>query len=460
MNISYRTSVTNLKLNKEQFNIIDTMSFRVKSLYNTALYQANNYYEEHKNGIVHTYIDKNGETKEKGSYIGYQDLDKLLKETIDDKGNIVYRSLPAQISQQTIKKLDKNYSSFFKLLIKKGNNDYDKDISTPNYLPKDGRKEIILVKSKTGGSFVYKDGFIYISVPKDLHKGRLKLAKLPPYIDFNDVKYIEIVPKLNSYEMHITHEVQEKEVSTDAKNWYSVDLGMNNLCTVTSNVHKPLIMNGKPIKSINQKYNKRISKAKSKLKQGVRTSKYIQDQYNKRGYKLNNEIHKITDFIVKSMLKNNIDHIVIGYNKEWKDGIGLGKKTNQNFVQIPFKKIIEQLEYKCKEQGIEVFLQEESYTSKCSYIDKEEVKRHQTYKGNRNKRGLFTTKEGIYINADVNGSLNIYVKFLNTIQDKEVYDVLSVPVDKGLVMNPIKINLQTAMSNKHVTSLLQLVNAL
>lgn len=455
--MTYRTSVTNLKLNKEQFTVIDSMSYRAKALYNTSLYQINEFYNDYKNGIKYTYIDKKGNKKEKGSYIGYIDLDKKVKNTIDDQGNIVYKSLPSTLAQQTIRKLDKNYSSFFKLLSMKNNKTYDKPIDIPKYKKKEDRKELIFTKSKTSTSFILKDGFLYFTVSNDLNKGRLKLTKLPKYIDFNSIKYIEIVPKLGRYEMHITYQVQEKEVNTEAKNWYSVDLGMNNLCTITSNIHRPIIMNGRHIKSINQKFNKRIAKLKSSTKrsQDRSTSRRIKQEFSKRGYKLNNEIHKITDFIVKSILEHKIDHIVIGYNKEWKTSINLGKKTNQNFVQIPFSKILSQLEYKCKEQGIEVFLQEESYTSKCSYIDNEEVKRHRTYNGNRNKRGLFTSKEGIYINADVNGSLNIYRKFINKIQDKEVYDVLSVPVDTGLVMNPKKIHLRTTSSLNDVLTLIQ-----
>ena len=111
--MTYRTSVTNLKLNKEQYNIIDTMSYRAKALYNTSLYQINEFYNDYKNGTIATYKDAKGNIKEKGSYIGYIDLDKRIKTLIDDKGIIVYKTLPSSIAQQTIKKLDKNYSSFF-----------------------------------------------------------------------------------------------------------------------------------------------------------------------------------------------------------------------------------------------------------------------------------------------------------------------------------------------------------
>jgi putative transposase len=227
---------------------------------------------------------------------------------------------------------------------------------------------------------------------------------------------------------------------------------MNNICAVTSNVHRPYLVNGRAIKSINQKYNKQIAGLQSETKksQNKFKSKELNRLYSKRGDKLSNEIHKITDFIVKSILMNKIDYVVIGYNKEWKQNINLGKRTNQNFVQIPFSKILNHLTYKLQLNGIEVHLQEESYTSKCSYFDNEAIKKHMTYKGNRTKRGLFITSRGIKINADVNGSLNIHRKFIL----KAANDVLFEPVGVGLVMNPIKINLRTNFSLEKIYSLI------
>ncbi len=432
----YLTSVTKLKLNKQQFKVIDTMSYRAKALYNSSLYEINKHFQD---------------TKE---YLNYNHTDLLMKTHLE---NTVYKSLPAQISQQLIKKLHKDYSSFFALLKKKQNKDYDKQIDTPKFKRKDARKELIYTKSKTSGSFIFKDGWIYITVSEDLNKGRLKLCKVPKYLkdkDFDsEIKYIEIVPKLDYYELHIKYEVEADTQNKLNSNWCSIDLGLNNLCTVTSNAHKPYLINGRAIKSINQKYNKMIAKTKSATKksQNANTSKKIRQLYNKRGNKLNNEIHKISDFIVKSVLEKKIDYVVIGYNKEWKQNINLGKRNNQNFVQIPFHKILNHLTYKLQLNGIEIHLQEESYTSKCSYFDNEEIKKHETYKGNRNKRGLFITSTGIRINADVNGSLNIHRKFIA----KAANDVPKEPVGMGLVMNPIKINLRTENSLEFLYSLIK-----
>ncbi|MDD2505494.1 MAG: transposase, partial [Bacilli bacterium] len=320
------------------------------------------------------------------------------------------------------------------------------------------RKELIYTKSSTSKSFIFKDNFIYITVSYDLNKGRMKLCKVPKYLkdkDFDsEIKYMEIVPKNGFYELHIKYEVPVKEANNLNSDWCSIDLGMNNLMAVTSNVHKSYLINGRSIKSINQRYNKQIAKLQSETKRSNNKfkSKELNRLFSKRGDKLNNEIHKITDFIVKSIIKNKIDYVVIGYNKEWKQNIDLGKRTNQNFVQIPFSKIINHLTYKLQLEGIEVHLQEESYTSKCSYFDSESINKHKTYKGNRTNRGLFITSNGIKINADVNGSLNIHKKFIS----KAVNDVhiKFEPVDIGLVMNPIKINLRTDFSLEEIYSLI------
>ena len=432
----YLTSVTKLKLNKHQFTVIDSMSYRAKALYNSSLYEIDNHFKN---------------TKE---YLNYGRTDLLMK---NHQENTVYKSLPSALSQQLIKKLHKDYSSFFALLKKKQNKDYDKQIDTPKYKRKDSRKELIYTKSKTSSSFIFKDDWVYITVSADLNKGRLKLCKVPEYLknkNFdNEIKYMEIVPKLGYYELHIKYEVESKTPNDLNSNWCSIDLGLNNLCAVTSNVHKPYLINGKAIKSINQKYNKRIAKLKSETKksQNVNTSKEIKRLFSKRGDKLNSEIHKMTDFIVKSVLEKKINYVVIGHNKEWKQNINLGKRNNQNFVQIPFTKILNHLTYKLQLNGIEVHLQEESYTSKCSYFDNEEIKNHETYKGKRNKRGLFITSTGIKINADVNGSLNIHRKFIS----KAANDVPKEPVGIGLVMNPLKINLRTDNSTEFLSSLIK-----
>ena len=148
---------------------------------------------------------------------------------------------------------------------------------------------------------------------------------------------------------------------------------------------------------------------------------------------MNDYIHKSTTVLVNQLVSNDISNLVIGYNKGWKQDINIGTRNNQNFIQIPFYKVISQLEYKCKLVGIKVELQEESYTSKCSFLDNEEVKKHEVYKGIRIKRGLYVSSEGKEINADLNGAMNILKKYLckkevwNLALVKDCIEVCSTP---------------------------------
>ena len=193
-----------------------------------------------------------------------------------------------------------------------------------------------------------------------------------------------------------------------------------------SNVLKPILINGKPLKSINQYYNKKLANLKSKLRNEKKTSKRIKSLTNKRNNKVNDYLHKTSRLITNYLVSNNINTLVVGKNKEWKQDVNIGKKNNQNFVQIPHSRLIDMLLYKCKLRGINVIITEESYTSKCSFLDDEGIKKHKVYKGNRIKRGLFKSSEGVLINADVNGSLNILKKVVGKFNYNPI-EVCSTP---------------------------------
>lgn len=195
-----------------------------------------------------------------------------------------------------------------------------------------------------------------------------------------------------------------------------VDPGLNNLMTVTSNCFNPIIYNGRPLKAINQLSNKNIALLKSKLSERrLRNSSLLQSVYNKRSRRLTDLTHKITTELLNQLDSYNIDTVIFGHNIGQKQDINLGKVTNQNFVQIPFTQLMKQLQYKCELRGIRFIETEESHTSKCSFLDEEEIKKHSNYQGKRVKRGLFEASTGKLINADVNGSLNIGRKYLTKI---------------------------------------------
>lgn len=183
--------------------------------------------------------------------------------------------------------------------------------------------------------------------------------------------------------------------------------------TVTSNCFHPILYNGRPMKSINQLCNKQIARLRSKLsKRGLKTSPLLQSVYTRRANRLTNLLHKITTQLVNQLASYNIDTVIFGHNVGQKQDIDIGKVANQNFVQIPLTQLMNQLKYKCELRGIRFIVAEESYTSKCSFLDGEGIFNHSAYLGSRINRGLFKTSVGTLINADVNGSLNIGRKYL------------------------------------------------
>ena len=173
---------------------------------------------------------------------------------------------------------------------------------------------------------------------------------------------------------------------------------------------KPFLVNGRPLKSINQYYNKKKGKYQSLLPKDCHRSNYLSILTRKRNNKINTELHNASTYIVNQLINSGAEMLVVGNNKGIKDSINIGKKNNQNFVSIPFYKFRKMLEYKCKLAGIHYVESEESYTSKCSFLDMEDMKKHVNYQGKRVERGLFKSYNGVSINADINGSLNIIRK--------------------------------------------------
>ena len=357
---------------------LDDLCFKVKNLYNKALYLVRQYYFETK---------------------GYLDYFKVNRIMIDSK-DVDYYALPCKVSNEILRLLDRNFKSFFALIKKKKKSEYDKSVRIPRYLDKQGRT--IATFNKEAISKKY------------LRKGLIKLSSLsieiPTKVTESNIVEVRILPRNNHHVVEVVYEVEQKESKIDNKRYVSVDLGLNNLATIGSNVVKPFIINGRPLKSINQYWNKERARLQSLLEGDKKTSKRIERITNKRNNKVKDYLHKSSRLLVNFLVSNDISTLVVGYNEEWKQNINIGKKNNQSFVNIPFYTFIKQLEYKCKLEGINFILTEESYTSKCSFLDNESIEKHERYLGKRIKRGLFKSAKNRIINADLNGSLNILKK--------------------------------------------------
>lgn len=351
------------------------------------------------------------------TYLNYYDINRLLKSTNDKD----YFALPSNVSQEILKLVDKNFKSFFALIKKKKTNSYNRKLNIPKY--NKSNKNILIYNVSTLSKLWLNKNII------KLPKTNIKLN----IIHNKTAKQIRIIPKNNYFIYEVIYEKHEQNEKKDNGSYMSIDIGINNFATCTSNKIKSFIINGKPIKSINQYYNKKKSFIQSKLK--TENNKYNSNKINKLTLKRNNKIewymHNASSYIINQLVSNNINTLIVGSNKEWKQDINIGKKNNQNFVSIPFDKFKLQLKYKCKLNGIRYIEQEESYTSKCSFIDNEPICKHDAYVGKRIKRGLFKTKENHYINADINGSLNIMRKYLNVASN-----IIINERSRGLVVSP------------------------
>ncbi len=328
-----------------------------------------------------------------------------------------YQRLPSQTAQQTLKILDRNWKSYFSA-IKEWQKDKSKfkgEPGIPKYKPKNG--EFILVF--TNQQVKIEDGFLFF--PKKVEfKVRTRLP------DITNIREARIIPKGIGYVVEI---VYQKEISPNPSNKdkiIAIDLGVRNLITmVNNNGLKPFVIKGGVVKSINQYYNKERARIQSVYdRQGIKTGKKLAELTHNRNQKIHDYFHKTSRKIIDYCLLNDIGTVVIGYNPDWKQSCGLGKRNNQNFVTIPFYKLIQQLEYKAEAQGITVIKQEESHSSKCSFLDNEPIRHHEKYQGKRISRGLFKSHKDIIINADVNGGYNILKKaFLNAIPADRIEDV-------------------------------------
>ena len=403
-----------IKPSHKDYKELDNLLFLSKNLYNTGLYEVRQHFFKAKE-----------DSSIKYKYLNYYALNTLLKGREDEN----YRALPANTSQEVLKLINQNFCSFFKTLSMKRERLMTNKVSIPKYLDSIKGRQILIYNQMTIGKVLLKKGIIQL--PKT--KIQIKTKHL------ESLRQVRIVPKNGFIIIEVIYEVQEKELLKDNSRYLSIDLGINNLATCSSNVIEPFIIDGRRIKSINQFYNKHKAELQSSLEKNKKFSKRIQHLTNKRNFKILNYLHKASKFIVNQAVSNALNTIVIGYNKGWKQETNLGKKTNQNFVQIPFEKLIQLISYKAKLQGIQVFLQEESYTSQVSFLEgdyiptfkKDDSKKNPS--GKRIKRGLYSSPKGL-LNADVNGSLNILRKFLAS-NNKGFND----PVGKSHVDWPVRI---------------------
>lgn len=413
----YLTVKQQLKhLSKEEYLSLRELSHTAKNLYNQAVYNIRQYYfQENK-------------------YLNYQNNYAVLK-TSDN-----YKILNSNMAQQILKEVDGLFKSFFSLLKKKNKGLYNAKVKLPNYLPKNSFTTLVI-------GFVRLNGdTLVIPYSNSFKKNHKKISiKIPPILLDKKIKEIRIVPKFTArfFEVQYTYEVEEEQRNLDKNHALAIDFGINNLATCVTSKGKSFIIDGKRLKSINQWFNKenaRLQSIKDKQKYGKKPTLRQKYLYSSRNNKVNDYISKTARKIINYCLENNIGTLVCGYNKTFQRNGNIGKVNNQTFVNIPFGRLRGKLEYLCKLYNLRFIEQEESYTSKSSFFDKDilpkfKVDKPQTYSflGKRIKRGLYQTSKGYILNADVNGALNILRK-------SNVVDLTAL-YSRGVVDTPARIRI-------------------
>lgn len=413
-----------IKKGSEFYSECDLLCFKSKNLYNAANYVV-------RQNFINTSKLKEQGLVEHATYLNYYNINRLF---VDDKQFDMYQ-LPLKVSNQTLMLLDKNWKSFFSSIkdYVKNPSKYKGSPSLPKYLNKTDGRYVVVYEAGAISKKLLKNGIIVLS------KTNIQISSRK-----ENINQVRIVPKLDQYVIEVIYTVPDVPMVDDNHRYASIDLGVNNLATITSNTKelKPTIINGKPLKSINQYYNKKLASLKSTLetRNKKKTSKNLRKLTNTRNNKVDNYLHKASKEVVKQLVDNNMSKLVIGLNKQWKTDSSMSVKSNQNFVQIPHSRFIEMITYKCERQGIRVILQEESYTSKASFLNLDKIptygdKNNQEieFSGYRASRGLYKLKGSeTKLNADVNGSYNILRKAIPTAFDNGI---------EGLSVNPVIIKI-------------------
>lgn len=407
-------------LAKNEYKLLREMCQYANNLYNVSLYSIRQHYFNEK------------------KFLSYE------SNYHECKNNENYALLQAGVAQQTMKVVDRSFKSFFNLIKKCKTGDYRyHDVKIPHYRKKGGCFNLIL----STNAITIKNGRLYIPMSRafrSLHPEVKEISIVfPSRLQDKTIKEIRILPINNGkwFKIQYVFEVSTEHLGLNPKNKLSIDLGIDNLATCVSTVGTPFIMDGRKLKSINHQWNKEKARLQSiTMKQKGYTTNRIQKITTQRNNRVDDYIKKTARYIVDYCITNDIGTIVVGYNLDFKRNSNLGKRNNQNFVQIPLGELRQQLEFLCWKYGINYIEQEESYTSKSSFLDKDilpEYKAEQPYtgkfSGERIHRGLYKIKNGTTINADVNGSANILRK------SKQNFDYEKLCI--GLLASPLRIRL-------------------
>ena len=420
-------------LSKADFKTLRELSHIAKNLMNQAIYNVRQYYFAEK------------------KYLRYEKNYALLKSSEN------YRLLNSNMAQQILKEADGCFRSFFGLMHKSENGEYDREkCKLPHYLPKDGFTTLVIGFVRLNGNQLILP---FSNTFRKTHKP-VRIT-LPPVLLDKKIKEIRIIPKADArfFEIQYCYEAECVQRKLNSSNALAIDMGINNLVTAVTSTGRTFIIDGKRLKAVNQWYNiiidgkrlkavnqwynkenARLQSIKDKQNFGKGLTRRQAELARYRNNRVNDYMSKTARKVIDYCIQSDIGTLVVGYNKGFKNSTDLGKKNNQNFVNIPFGKLCSKLKYLCQMNGITYVEQEESYTSRASFFDKDDIPVYDqnktktyTFSGTRVHRGMYKTKAGNVINADINGALNIMRKS-NVVSLTALYN-------RGEVDTPVRIRI-------------------
>ena len=404
-------------LSKEDYKTIKELCHIAKNLANEAIYNVRQYYFA------------------EGEFLKYEKNYTLLKNSPN------YKLLNSNMAQQILKEVDGSFKSFFGLIkLAKQDRYAFKDCKLPHYLPKDGYTTLVI------GFVRLKENKLILPFSNSFKKTHKAVEKtIPPILLDKKVKEIRLIPKAKArfFEIQYIYEAECVQRNLNTNNALALDLGINNLVTAVSSNGRSFIIDGRKLKSINQWFNKenaRLQSIKDKQHYGKKSTNRQKAIARDRTNKVNDYMNKAARKVINYCIAHDIGALVVGYNETFQHSSHIGKRNNQNFVNIPYGQLSSKLEYLCRLNGIIFVKQEESYTSKSSFWDRDDIPvynddnpREYQFSGKRIHRGQYKTASGKTINADVNGALNIMRK-------SSVVDV-SILYSRGEVDTPVRIRI-------------------
>lgn len=372
------------------------------------------------------YTEKTGYELSDSGFAGYEFLCGMT--ALNHNSDRYAEHIPSQTAENVIREVCEQFIGFFNSckVYRENPSVFTGRPKPPKYLSKGGI-HAYTISNQVAELRTNKKGHMEIKLPLIKKPMPLGNIKLPKNMKFS---LVQVSPHNGRYQIGLVFNdgVKEVPVAEKSERIVGIDIGVDNMMAVVNNFGAEcMIFNGHIMKAYNQIANKRISKIVSRQTKGT-TDKFVptDDYYevlNKRQNCMSDYILKTSKMLIDWCTEQCVDTVVIGHSAMWKDKCPFKDKETQNFVQIPFDNLINAIKYRCERNGIKLVVKEESYTSKASFLDgdfiptynksltKEDHKIiNKTFSGTRPHRGIYVSKNGTKINADLNGAANILRK--------------------------------------------------